>query len=126
MITWQDFILDDVVGPVLAMPENWNEVLNVTYRPGNHRPVKVGRTEERSSRPDARIGASGNAKPVLQSTDIQETRQEQRPARMAGPSSHDSTPSADAEACSATRKVDRMSAGSDSNSSEMQPVRGEG
>ena len=74
MIFWKDFILDDIVGPILAMPEE--------------RPTTSGRDETRFGSPDTRNGASGNN--TVLSTDIQETRQEQRPARMVGHSSHDS------------------------------------
>ena len=82
MIYWNDFIFDEILGPILAMPEE---------RPqGNRITVRSGDT-------DARNGASGN-KQVL-SISIQETRQEQRPARMVGLSSHDSA------------QVDRKSAG---------------
>ena len=88
MITWGDFILDDVVGPILALPEEIMGASSSSCR------------EERLGSPDARNGASGKQKGVL-STQIQETRQEKQPARMVGSSSHDSA------------QVDRMSAGSD-------------
>ena len=82
MILWNDFILDSELGPILALPEE--------RRSGNRITVRSGDT-------DARKGASG--KKIVHSTYIQETRQEQRPARMVGPSSHDSA------------QEDRMSAG---------------
>ncbi|MGK5082218.1 hypothetical protein WDW37_02850 [Bdellovibrionota bacterium FG-1] len=97
MIFWMDFALDDVAGPLLVFPEDRE---------------RVGRNETRLGSPDARNGASGNN--GVQSTSIQETRHEQRPARMVGSSSHDSA------------QVDRMSAGCNRANDATRPVRGEG
>ena len=78
MITWKDFVMDDILGPILAMPE---ELAAELVSPQD------SRAEQRLGSSDTSDGASGNnaAKAV-----IQETRQEQRPARMVGLSSHDS------------------------------------
>ena len=111
MIIWKDFILDDVVGPILAMPEEMQREL-----------TKGSRKEERLGRPDAMKGARGKKCEVerssethvqVLSTTIQETRQEIQPARMVGSSSHDSA------------QVDRMLAGRDQVTSEMRLVGGE-
>ena len=99
MIIWQDFILDDVLGPLLVFPEDVGPASSISCR------------EERLGGPDARNGASGNN--GVQGTSIQETRQEQRLARMAGPSSHDSA------------QVDRMSAGSNRACLEQRQTGGE-
>ena len=65
MIRWKDFVLDDVIGPSLILDFN----------------------ECRETRP-------GSAQSVMEDAKahIQETRQEQRPARMVGLSSLDSSP----------------------------------
>ena len=97
MIFWKDFLLDDIVGPILAMPDD---------------PHASCREAKRLGGPDTRNGASG-ANGVLD-TSIQETRQEQRPARMVGHSSHDSA------------QVDRKSAGSTRAQLNTRPVGGEG
>lgn len=65
MIFWTDFVLDDVAGPLLVVPEA--DSLN---------------REERSDDP----GVMDDAR-----SEIQETRQELWPARMVGLSSLDST-----------------------------------
>lgn len=96
MIFWKDFILDDIVGPILAMPEERS---------------KIGGREERLGSPDARNGASGTN---TAKAEIQETRQEQRPARMVGHSSHDSA------------QVDRTSAGSNRAETLIKANGGEG
>ncbi len=82
MILWNDFVLDSEWGALLVFPEERLEVNRITVRSGGT---------------DARNGASG--KKEMQGILIQETRQEQRPARMVGLSSHDSA------------QVDRKSAG---------------
>lgn len=65
MITWKDFVLDDVVGPVLSfLNETEEQELSC-------REMRFGST---SIRNDAKVA-------------IQETGQEQRPARMVGQSS---------------------------------------
>ena len=86
MIFWKDFILDDVAGAILAMPDE-----DLTSS-------QSCREAKRLGGPNTRNGASGINK--AHSALIQETRQEQRPARMGGHSSHDSA------------QVDRMSVGS--------------
>lgn len=68
MILWKDFVLDDVFGPLL------NDEATRT------REIQVSCRKRLGSR-DTQEEASGN---------IQETRQEQRPARMAGLSGLDS------------------------------------
>jgi hypothetical protein len=103
VITWKDFVLDDIVGPVLMLPE---EALKAD------RPATDGRVEgTRLGSPEARNGASGNNSAKAE---IQETRPEQRPARMVGSSSHDSA------------QVDRKSAGSDRANNPMRPRGGTG
>lgn len=72
MIHWNDFVFDDVVGFVLAMPDEAE--------------VRAERLGGLSIRSDA--GGVENA--VMEIMAIQETRREQRPARMAGPSGLDS------------------------------------
>jgi hypothetical protein len=99
VIFWKDFLLDDVVGPVLALPE---ERLS----------TKSSREEVRLGSPNTRNGASGKQETL--DVSIQETRQEQRPARMVGHSSHDSA------------QVDRMSVGSNRAITNLRPMRGEG
>ena len=99
MILWGDFILDDIMGPLLAMP---GEASSTSCR-----------NEKRLGSPDTRNGASGKQNETL-GVSIQETRQEQRPARMVGHSSHDSA------------QVDRMSAGSNRASNVERLVGGEG
>lgn len=64
MIFWKDFILDDVCGPVLS--------LNETERTG----MQVCRR--------GRLGGSGIMEDARSGVSIQETEQEQRPARMVG------------------------------------------
>lgn len=96
MIFWKDFILDDIVGPILAMPEEGSQ---------------TGGRKERLGSPEARNGASGTN---TAKAEIQETRQEQRPARMVGHSSHDSA------------QVDRMSAGSNRAQTLIRSSEGEG
>lgn len=73
MIFWKDFILDDVVGPIL----NFDQTSSTNCR------------EERNGRPSIKTDTG-----VKQ---IQETRQEQRPARMAGLSNLDSKTPEDME-----------------------------
>ena len=100
MIIWKDFILDDIVGPVLALPEDL--------------PQTGGCSGKQLGSPDTRNGASGKQR-ASHDAKIQETRQEQRPARMVGPSSHDSA------------QVDRKSAGSDrANEPHTRLIGGEG
>ncbi len=86
MILWNDFILDDVLGPTLRVPESCRE-------------------EKRFGDLSVRMNAEGN---------IQETRQEQRPARMVGLSSHDSA------------QADRMSAGQNQTVFRTSRLEGEG
>lgn len=70
MITWKDFILDDVMGPSLSLP--WDNRESKSCR------------EERLGSPNVMEDEIG-----IKSS-IQETGQEQRPARMVGLSSLDS------------------------------------
>ncbi len=87
MIVWQDFYLDDVVGPTLLIPHD------------RHTSCRDGM---RLGCPDARNGASGENQEGGSAALIQETGQEKRLARMAGHSSHESID-----------PVGRMLAGSD-------------
>jgi hypothetical protein len=61
VITWKDFILDDFFGPTLVVPESSDEDCRET-----------------------RLGSASSIKEDARSKRIQETRQEQRPARMVG------------------------------------------
>jgi hypothetical protein len=74
VIFWKDFILDDVVGPILADVGSKDD-----------KDYKVCRRTRLGS-PSVMEDARGNT--------IQETGQEQRPARMAGLSSLDSSTTA--------------------------------
>ena len=118
MIFWKDFILDDILGPILAMPE---ERPVQDCESGLDPFSQDSRYETRFGQPsDTRNGASGKHKnigelcsPVAAKAEIQETRQEPRPARMVGRSSHDSA------------QVDRKSAESN-RTSKIRLVGGEG
>jgi hypothetical protein len=107
VIRWKDFILDDIVGPILALPE---EMAAKDERPATNGRDDIGLSQFGSSL-DTRNGAVGTN---TAQADIQETRQEQQPARMAGLSSHDSAP------------VDRTLAGSDRTEPYSRLVGGEG
>jgi hypothetical protein len=76
VICWNDFILDDVLGPVLNV--------------GDETSYASCRVGARIGRPSARNGTE-----VV--NQIQETRQEQRPARMVGLSELDSNRHEDME-----------------------------
>ncbi len=78
MITWMDFVFDDVVGPVLAVPDGDLE----------SRGTRHGRPS---------VMDDAGKKGVVNPTSFQETRQEQRPARMAGLSGLDSIARTDME-----------------------------
>ena len=78
MIFWKDFVFDDVLGPVLAPSifEEEDETGSTSCR------------NERFGSPSDQEDAMGSA---VSEVVIQETGQEQRPARMVGHSSLDST-----------------------------------
>jgi hypothetical protein len=79
VIYWKDFVLDDVLGPIFVMPESSTprpEIYDQSYRTEATEP---GRT-------DTEDGARAQ---------IQETRTEQRPARMVGLSDLDSSAQVD-------------------------------
>ncbi len=69
MICWNDFILDDVIGPILNLGDDQSSYTSC-------RVVQNGRP------------STSNGTEVV--NQIQETRQEQRPARMVGHSELDS------------------------------------
>ena len=69
MVMWMDFVLDDLVGPVMSLPETWEDALDISCR------------RMRLGNPSIRNDVNGA---------IQETGQVQRPARMVGHSSLDS------------------------------------
>lgn len=82
MIFWKDFILDDTIGPVLS-PELFQDI-------GEERgTLKVCRRKRLGS-PSVQEDAWGMKNEAIEVASIQETRQEQRPARMVGHSSLDS------------------------------------
>ncbi len=86
MIRWTDYVFDKVLGPVLDVPE-----------PG----VKVCQEELLAHN---RITEDANGKTASQKCEaIQETGQEQRPARMVGLSSSDLPSRAGMEASRGTR-----------------------
>jgi hypothetical protein len=90
VIYWNDFIFDEVVGFVLAMPEE--------HKDEEVRGTRLGGS---SIRNDAELT---NA--VEQFTAIQETRREQRPARMVGLSGLDSNAaSSDRKSASASEPM---------------------
>jgi hypothetical protein len=108
VIFWKDFVMDDILGPILAMPE---ERPVQDCEDGLDSFSQDSRYETRFGQPsDTRNGASGKQ---AAKAEIQETRQEPRPARMVGRSSHDSA------------QVDRTSAGSD-RTAKIRLVGGEG
>lgn len=71
-IFWKDFVLDDVFGPLLAFPET-----------------------SASCRTEAQAGCTDTQEGIR--AKIQETRTEQRPARMVGLSDLDSSAQVDRE-----------------------------
>jgi hypothetical protein len=84
VITWQDFILDDVCGPVLNFDE--------TSRAVDRAPVRRDRSGENLQ--SCRRTRLGSPSIMEDAGDIiQETRQENRPARMVGFSSPESSSS---------------------------------
>ena len=86
MILWKDFVLDDDFGPVLS-PELF---LGDEPVPTSCRRKRLGSP---SIMDDARGTQNGTTPRNLDGVPIQETRQEQRPARMVGLSSLDSAQS---------------------------------
>lgn len=78
MIHWQDFILDENIGPVLS-PELFE---------GQPEPISCRR--KRLGSPSIMDDARGTQTEAIDVASFQETRQEQRPARMVGLSSLDS------------------------------------
>jgi hypothetical protein len=87
VITWKDFILDDVVGPVMMDPS----------------PIDSNETEVcRRTRLGSTIVMEDEES---ENSSIQETRQEQRPARMVGHSSLDSSASPHMEVSSSNRAL---------------------
>ena len=76
MILWKDFVLDGAVGPLLTFPEELLELCDTECR------------EKRLGSPSVMEDAIGTNE-MPEGISIQETRQEQRPARMVGLSSLD-------------------------------------
>ena len=90
MILWQDFILDDEVGPLLASA--LTDEVEIMVSRGKSRAASC--REKRLGSPDVMEDAGPSTWEIVQdgtpeSVSIQETRQEQRPARMVGLSSLD-------------------------------------
>jgi hypothetical protein len=87
VILWKDFILDDVVGPILDVDfDDEKEILTSCRR-------------KRIGSPSVMEDANGI---------IQETRQEQRPARMVGLSNLDSPAEPHMEVSLGDRHVSRL------------------
>ncbi len=84
MIFWKDFILDDVLGPVLSPEifEQESEIGSTSCREERFGSPRKQPGLRPGSQEDAAMGVSAL---------IQETGQEQRPARMVGHSSLDSS-----------------------------------
>lgn len=77
MIFWKDFILDDVVGPILAVETGEQEIYKVCRR------TQPGHSGVMDDAMSAKQGAPRGAS-------SQETRRMQRPARMVGHTDLDS------------------------------------
>ena len=76
MIFWKDFLLDDFVGPMLVVPNRPAAAESSVCQEANPAPGTVME--------DGMAGTTTVGKDFGQSSPVQETRQELRPARMAG------------------------------------------
>jgi hypothetical protein len=86
-----DFVLDDVSGPLLSVQWNGSEEIKVSRTPQSVRASAhqgCGSSRESPLVPSVMDDANGNREANFTSQ-IQETGQEQRPARMVGLSSSD-------------------------------------
>jgi hypothetical protein len=89
VIYWKDFILDDVMGPVLRIPES----------------ASSGKQSDRTETRDASCTDTEEGTRAQ----IQETRTEQRPARMVGPSDLDSSAQVDMDVSRSNAAQARLS-----------------
>ncbi|MEK7691849.1 MAG: hypothetical protein AAB425_12620 [Bdellovibrionota bacterium] len=78
MIFWKDFLLDDFIGPLLVVPNHGASAEKDVCQEANPEPGTV--------KDDGMAGTTTVGTDFGQSAPVQETRQELRPARMAGPS----------------------------------------